>query len=72
MHVRHVPLRQELGKSMPACSAACSTVVSVSAGNDQPAGCRVMVNVVMDRIVPALPGFVPAQSPVPHGTTLKP
>jgi lipoprotein-anchoring transpeptidase ErfK/SrfK len=31
-----------------------------------------MVNVVMDRIVPALPGFVPAQSPVLHGTTLKP
>ena len=72
MHVRHVPLRQELGRSMPACSAACSTVVSVSVGNNQPEGCRVMVNVVMPRIVPALPGFVPAQNPVLHGTNLKP
>ena len=42
MQVRHVPLRQELGQSIPAARMACSTVTEAGAANDAASGCKVM------------------------------
>lgn len=39
--VRQLPLRQELGRATPACSAASSSGVSASAGNCSPEGNRI-------------------------------